>query len=112
MKITFIAPYLTGTWSADAMEPLVFAILAGLTPPDIELDFFDERLEPIPDAHHTDLVALTVETFTARRAYQIATHFRQRGIPVVMGGYHPSFFPEEALIYADAGVIGVADEIW
>jgi radical SAM superfamily enzyme YgiQ (UPF0313 family) len=100
------------TRSADAMEPLAFAILAGLTPPDVELDFFDERLEPVPDDHETDLVALSVETYTARRAYQIATGFRQRGIPVVMGGYHPSFLPEEALAYADAVVIGDAEGMW
>jgi radical SAM superfamily enzyme YgiQ (UPF0313 family) len=112
MKITFIRPHLTDARSADAMEPLVFALFAGLTPPGVELDFLDERLETIPDDHNTDLVALTVETFTARRAYQIATRFRQRGIPVVMGGYHPSFLPREALIYADAVVIGEAEEIW
>jgi radical SAM superfamily enzyme YgiQ (UPF0313 family) len=112
MKITFIRPHLTDTQSADAIEPLAFAILTGLTPPDVELDFFDERLEPLPDDHDTDLVALTVETYTARRAYQIATQFRQRGIPVVMGGYHPSFLPEEALAYADAVVMGDAEGIW
>ena len=108
MKITLIRPHLMDTRSSDAMEPLVFAILAGLTPPDVELAFFDERLEPIPDDHDTDLVALTVETYTARRAYQIATHFRQRGIPVVAGGYHPSFLPEEALTFADTVVVGDA----
>jgi radical SAM superfamily enzyme YgiQ (UPF0313 family) len=112
MKITFIAPRLMDTWSEDAMQPLVFAILAGLTPPDVELDFFDERLEHVPDDHDTDLVALTMETFTARRAYQIASRFRQRGIPVVMGGYHPSFLPKEALVYADAVVIGDAEGVW
>ena len=84
MRITFIYPHLMDTRSSDAMGPLVFAILAGLTPPQVELDFLDERLEPIPGDHDTDLVALTVGTYTARRAYQIATHFRQRGIPVVM----------------------------
>lgn len=112
MKITFIHPHLTDRRSSDAMEPLVFAILARLTPPGVELDFFDERLEPIPDDHDTDLVALTVGTYTARRAYQIASRFRQRGIPVVMGGYHPSFLPEEALAFADAVAIGDAEEIW
>jgi radical SAM superfamily enzyme YgiQ (UPF0313 family) len=94
------------------MEPLVFAILAGLTPKDVELDFFDERIEPIPLGHDTDLVAISVGTYTARRAYQISTQFRQRGIPVVMGGLHPSFLPEEALVYADSVVIGDAEEIW
>ncbi len=112
MKITFIRPSLNGTPSSDAMEPLVFAILAGLTPPEIELVLYDERLEPIPYEEPTDLVALTVETFTARRAYQIAAQFRQRGVAVVMGGYHPTFVPEEAQHYADAVVIGDAEGVW
>ena len=112
MKITFIRPGITGTRAHDAMEPLVFALLAALTPPDIELAFFDDRLEAIPDDHVTDLVALTVETYTARRAYQIAAEFKRRGVPVVMGGYHPTFVPDEALQYADAVVLGDADTLW
>jgi radical SAM superfamily enzyme YgiQ (UPF0313 family) len=98
--------------SSDAMEPLVFAILAGLTPPDVETVLYDERLEPIPYNEPTDLVALTVETYNARRAYQITTHFRRRGVPVVMGGYHPTFLPDEALQFADAVVIGDAEGLW
>ena len=65
MKITFIRPHITDVRSPTAMEPLVFAILAGLTPQDIELDFFDECLESIPEDHDTDLVALTVENLDA-----------------------------------------------
>jgi radical SAM superfamily enzyme YgiQ (UPF0313 family) len=57
-------------------------------------------------------VAISVESFTAARSYQIAKQFRRRGIPVVMGGYHPSFLPEEALQYADAIVKGDAEEAW
>jgi radical SAM superfamily enzyme YgiQ (UPF0313 family) len=98
--------------SSDAMEPLCFAILKSLTPAEIEVIFFDERLEPIPFDHPTDLVALTVETYTARRAYEIARRFRARGVPVVMGGYHPTFLPEEALQHADAVVRGDAEGAW
>jgi radical SAM superfamily enzyme YgiQ (UPF0313 family) len=94
------------------MEPLVFAILAGLTPPDMETVLYDERLELIPYDDPTDLVALTVETYNARRAYQIATQFRRRGVPVVMGGYHPTFLPDEALQFADAVVVGDAEGLW
>jgi radical SAM superfamily enzyme YgiQ (UPF0313 family) len=112
MKITFIKPHLVDDRSSDAMEPLVFAILAGLTPPDVELTLFDERVEDIPEKHETDLVAMTVETYTAKRAYQIASNFRHRGIPVIMGGYHPSFLPDESLNYADSVVIGDAESIW
>jgi len=112
MKITFIRPHLMDARSSDAMEPLVFAILAGLTPPNIELTLIDERVEDIPEKHETDLVVMTVETYTARRAYQIASIFRKRGIPVIMGGYHPSFLPKETLIYADSVVIGDAENVW
>lgn len=112
MKITFIRPNLADIRSADAMEPLVFAILAGLTPPDVETVLYDERLEAIPYDESTDLVALTVETYNARRAYQIATQFRRRGVPVVLGGYHPTFLPDEALQFADAVVIGDAEGLW
>ena len=73
VKITFIRPNLYERRSGDAMEPLVFAILKSLTPPDVEVAFHDERLEAIPYDEPTDLVAMTVETYTARRAYQIAS---------------------------------------
>lgn len=112
MKITCVRPNMNDTRSTDAMEPLVFSILAGLTPSHVELSLIDERLESIPYDEPTSLIALTVETYNARNAYQIAARFRQRGIPVMMGGYHPTFMPQEALQHADAIVIGDADGLW
>jgi radical SAM superfamily enzyme YgiQ (UPF0313 family) len=112
VKITFIRPNLYDDRSSDAMEPLCFAILKSLTPADVDVELFDERLEPIPFDIDTELVAMTVETYTARRAYQVADRFRQRGIPVVMGGYHPTLLPDEALEHADAIVKGDAEGIW
>ena len=112
MKITFIRPHLNDRRATDAMEPLVFALLAAQTPPGVEMAFFDDRIEAIPYDAPTDLVALTVETYTAKRAYQIATLYRAQGVPVVMGGYHPTLLPEEAGQFADAIVIGDAEGIW
>lgn len=112
MKITFIRPNMMPVRGNDAMEPLVFAILAGLTPPHVETVLYDDRIERIPYDERTDLVAITVETYTARRAYQIAAEYRRRGVPVVMGGYHATFLPEEVLEHADAVVIGDAEGIW
>lgn len=112
MQITFIRPNMYDERSSDAMEPLCFAILKSLTPSDVDISFYDERLEPVPLDQRTDLVALTVETYTARRAYQIADHYRHRGVPVVMGGYHPTFLPDEALQHADAVVKGDAEGVW
>lgn len=112
MHITFLRPNLGDYRARDAMEPLVFALLAASTPADVDLAFYDDRLASVPLDVQTDLVAMTVETYTARRAYQIAAHYRRRGIPVVMGGYHPSLLPEEAAQYCDAVVIGDAEGVW
>jgi len=112
VKVTFINPSLTGRRSRGAMEPLTFASLAALTPPDIERVLYDECVEPIPFDEPTDLAAISATTFTARRAYQIALAFRRRGVPVVLGGYHPSFRPDEAARFADAVVVGEAENVW
>lgn len=112
MRVTFIRPSMHGGPGRDTMEPLCFAILRALTPPEVETPLLDEQLEPIRLDQPTDLAALTVETYTARRAYQIAADYRRRGVPVVMGGHHPTVRPEEALQFADAVVRGDAERVW
>lgn len=98
--------------SSWKMEPLGIATLAGLTPPGIRRAFYDDRFEPVDYEAPTDMVCLTVETYTARRSYQIADKFRERGIPVVLGGFHPTMVPDEAALHADAIVIGEAEPVW
>jgi radical SAM superfamily enzyme YgiQ (UPF0313 family) len=101
-------PYLR-TWQ---MEPLTLAVISSLTPPDVGVELHDDRLEAIPYEKPADLVAMTVETYTARRAYQIASEYRKRGVPVVMGGFHPTLCPDEVAEYADAVVVGSAEDTW
>jgi len=88
------------------------SILAARTPKDIEITFYDDKIEVIPKDDRPDLVAMTVETFTARRAYDLASRYRALGVPVVMGGYQPTFLPDEVLLHADAIVIGDAEGSW
>jgi radical SAM superfamily enzyme YgiQ (UPF0313 family) len=118
MRVTIIHPCIgrrrgdrgyVRTWQ---MEPLPAATLAGLTPPAVDVRFYDDRMETIPFDEPTDLVAMSVETYTAKRAYQIASEYRRRGVPVVMGGFHPSLCPEEVARYAEAVVTGEAEELW
>lgn len=103
-------PYIR-TWQ---MEPLAPATLAGLTPRDreTEIRFYDDRTESIPFDEPADLVALSVETYTAKRSYQIASEYRRRGVPVVMGGFHPTLVPDEAREYAESIVVGEAEGLW
>ena len=94
------------------MEPIPAAMLAALAPPDVEKRFYDDRLESIPFDEPADLVAISVETYTARRAYQIASEYRSRGVPVVMGGFHTTLCPDEVQQYAESIVIGEAEELF
>jgi hypothetical protein len=88
------------------------AIVASLTPPDIDVAFTDERLATVDFDMACDLVAISMMTSQANRAYEIADIFRQKGVPVVLGGVHVSLMPDEAALHADAIVIGEAENTW
>ena len=91
---------------------LTLTTLAALTPQDIDVQITDENVEPIDFEEEVDLVGLTGMVMHASRAYQIAEKFRQRRIPVVMGGPHASSLPLEAKKHVDAVVIGEAENVW
>jgi len=86
--------------------------VAALTPPDWSVTIIDEKVEALDLNQEADLVGITAMTTTAQRGYEIADHFRHRGIPVVMGGMHVSGLPEEALEHCDSVVIGEAEGLW
>jgi len=117
MKLTIVHPCIgrkpgqkyIRTWQ---MESLPAATLAGLTPKDVEVRFYDDRMEVVPFDEPSDLVAISVETYTARRAYQIASEYRKRRVPVVMGGFHATLCPDEVARYAEAVVCGEAEQLW
>jgi radical SAM superfamily enzyme YgiQ (UPF0313 family) len=95
-------------------SPLTLPTLASLIPKDVdhELYLFDEGIEDIPMDLDVDLIGITVITGTARRAYRIARHFRERGITVVLGGPHITLVPDDAAPHADALVTGYAEDTW
>ncbi len=86
--------------------------LAAVTPKDVEVKIVDEAHEAIDFDERVDLVGLTAQTPVAPRAYQIASEFRKRGVPVVMGGVHASMLPEEAIQYVDSVVVGEGEISW
>ena len=91
---------------------LTLTSLAALTPPGIEVKITDENVEPIDFEEEVDLVGVTGMVMHAKRAYEIAHRFRQRGVPVVMGGPHASSCSREAKVHVDSVVIGEAEQVW
>jgi radical SAM superfamily enzyme YgiQ (UPF0313 family) len=59
---------------------------------------------------NSDAVCISTITSTAIRAYQIGQRIMTKGIPVIMGGVHPSFLPEEALEYSDYVIRGEGEQ--
>jgi len=95
-------------------KPLGLMVLAGLTPPEWDISIFDENLgaPDYPTLPGPDLVGITAFTSQANRAYEVAAHFRQRGVPVVMGGIHATMCLDEAIKRVDSVVTGEAEDIW
>jgi radical SAM superfamily enzyme YgiQ (UPF0313 family) len=112
MKIAFIRPSIFARPSKDAMAPLVFAIVKALTPKEFELVFYDEKIEEIPAHLDADAVAMSVETFCAKRAYKLAQKYGRMGKKVIMGGLHPTMMPDEALEVCDSVVLGELEGVW
>jgi radical SAM superfamily enzyme YgiQ (UPF0313 family) len=96
-------------WYSPSLSLLT---IAGLTPPSIAVDLVNEDFESVAYDQDYDLVGITAMTQTAPRAYEIADHFRSRGIYVVIGGIHPTVLPDEAALHADTTIVGEAEETW
>jgi radical SAM superfamily enzyme YgiQ (UPF0313 family) len=86
--------------------------LAAYTPDGVEVEVVDEKFHALPDGRGYDLVGISAMTPLVPKAFRIADTFRRQGIPVVMGGYHPTVLPEEALEHADSVCIGEAETLW
>lgn len=112
MKITFIRLNMFEYISTDAMKPILFGIIKSLTPSEFEIDFIDERVEKLPDTIDSDIIAFSVETYTAKRAYILSKKYKKENNIIVMGGFHPTVMPDEALKYADSVIIGDAEDTW
>ncbi len=93
------------------LPPLGLGIVAALTPDDWDVKIIDENFTDsvYEDA---DLAGITACTASANRAYEIAKIYRDKRIPVIMGGIHASLCSKEAAKYVDSVVVGEAEGIW
>lgn len=86
-------------------------LLASFFPPQYEVRIVNEFLEEVDFDKEVDLVGITSLTTQAPRTYEIADRFRERGVPVIVGGVHATFMPQEAKEHADAVVLGEGELI-
>ncbi len=93
---------------------LALTSIAAATPRDWKVRYWDENLlqgappvEPFPQ-----VVGITVHLTFAKRAYQLARFFRERGSCVILGGLHVLSCPDEAAPHADALALGEGVQLW
>ena len=100
-------------YSERLYPPLSLLTIAGITPDEEwDIKIVDQRLEDIDFQEPADLVGITIMTYTAKYAYDIAEAFRKNGTKVIIGGIHAFALPDEVLKYSDSVVIGEAEDVW
>lgn len=122
MKIVLILPAaehlrVTARRHVPRRRMLRFSVLslttiAALTPAEHEVEIIDENVEPLDMELTADVVGITFMTGLAPRAYELAGHFRKRGIITVAGGFHPTLATQEAAKHFDVVVAGQAEGVW
>ena len=89
--------------------PLGLATLAAYLSDDDEIEWQDQHIEKLNLNDNPDLVVIQVYITNAYRAYQIADHYRKRGVYVLLGGIHVTSLPLEAAAHADSIFLGPGD---
>lgn len=100
------------TGKSRAFMDLGILTVAAATPDTVDVQIVDEYITPIDYDMDTDLVCLSAKTSCSTYAYRVAERFRDRGIPVILGGIHASLRPDEALQHVDCVVTGEAEALW
>jgi radical SAM superfamily enzyme YgiQ (UPF0313 family) len=93
-------------------QQITMPYLAAFVPPHWTVLHVDEAVAWVDFAKQPDLVAITFHTPSAPHVYAMADRFRQRRIPVVLGGPHVTLMPEEAQEHADVVFVGEAESDW
>ncbi len=93
-------------------QQITMPYLAAFAPPHWSVLHIDEVVRPVDFSVQADLVAITFHTPSAPHVYAMADRFRQREIPVVLGGPHVTLMPDEAQAHADIIFVGEAEANW
>lgn len=97
----------------EALPTLGLLTLAGMTPECVDMEYLEVRdISDIQTPTAFDAVAISTLTAVSKEAYAMADRFRLAGVPVILGGLHPTLRPAEAMQHADAIVIGEGELVW
>jgi len=99
-------------YAENPAPPLPGILLAGMTPPIVEVEVLHEMVRPIDYDTDAAFIALSFMDYLAPHAYDVARRFRALGKIVVAGGKFASTFPEEVQPHFDSILVGEAQGVW
>ncbi len=120
-RIVLIQPYPENqmgiTKGVGLFPPLGLLTIDALTPKDTwDVEIIDEFRNRFDSKNinmsNIFLVGISFWTNQAPRAYEVAGVFRRNGIPVILGGPHPTVMPGEAIKYGDSVCVGEVESVW
>ncbi|RPI59817.1 MAG: radical SAM protein [Ignavibacteriales bacterium] len=92
--------------------PLPGLLLAGMTPPIVDVEVLHEMIRPINYNTDADFIAISFMDYLSPHAYEVASRFRAMGKVVIGGGKFASTFPDEVEPYFDSICVGEAHKVW
>lgn len=92
--------------------PLPGILLAGLTPPIVDVEVLHEMVRPINYNTDADFIAISFMDYISPHAYKVAAKFRAMGKTVIGGGKFASTSPDEVQPHFDSILVGEAQHVW
>ena len=97
-----------------SLPSLGLLTLAGMTPSQVDMEYLDVPDLAAVDGLPAEFDVVAISSFTAQmnEAYELADRYRDAGTTVLLGGLHVTALPDEALLHADAIVVGEGEPSW
>lgn len=117
MSKVFLVNPANATVGYSVITPRWLFVIAGATPTELVGDpiIIDEPITAFDpnQLRSGDIVGIGIHTGNCRPGYEVVREAKKRGATVIVGGVHPTIFPDEPLeMGADAVVKGGGDLVW
>ena len=115
-KVILVNPAMS-TMGYSIITPRWLFVIAQATPSELVGDpiLVDEAIQEFDPSmvRPGDIVGIGISTGNCIAGYRVLKQAKAKGATVIMGGIHPTIFPDEPLeMGADSVVTGNGDEIW